>query len=1508
VIGRGEMMKRVNFEIVLAMLTVILTLVSTIQIAPSSPPVLERARANSVETLEKPIVSEHRPIVSEHRITTSELEELKQSIGVWQANHDYNQLIYDHGTGLRSPTNDEWATIMNNSFMAENVQVDSAIQATSSVDLTTTLWFPPIGNQGSQGSCVAFAVGYYTKTFQEAKEHGWDVSGGATDKIMSPSFLYNLINYGVDGGSWYSDAVSLVCSVGISSLQKMPYTSDYTGWPSEQAWREATLYRGNHSGIKYMNLQDDAGLANLKNWLASDNLAILSVDASKIADPFWGTSRLDGNDMLTLDNYVNPSTNHAGTIVGYNDNFAYTEGGQTHYGAFKIANSWGVGWPLVGWEHVRDGCYWISYEAMKQRVLSCMFYDDIVGYQPELTATFEMSHSKRAECIITVGVGNVSNPIVTKSFSQYINGGFLPFCRNRILFDITEFRNVIDIDSQQCFLRVSDYDSSTTGAILYFAINNAVSSDPPVATINNQTVFANLTLHLRLNVPEDFPTIQKAIDAAYVRGNIISVAPGTYYEHLVLNKSISLVGDNKNTVIIDGNLTWTVINITASNVNVNGFTIRRSGSGWPNYTGIFIGRMSAGNNVSDNIITENYLGVYLEGSSNNTINGNMISNNAAGISSTGLLSPGDGVYNNIFGNNVTDNYEGISLSSSFNILRNNRMVGNVRSFACVNMGGSLLNYVNDIDNSNTVNGKPIYYWVNKSDEVVPLDAGYVALINCTRVTVQGLNLTNNGQGVLLAYTKGSTITKSNMVNNAEGIDVEFSSNNTLSENFIGGNNNGIFLYYSSNNGIAENNVTANSQSGIYATSSSGNHIEHNSLDNTKQVLVDSSVNVWDDGYPSGGNYWSDYSGVDVKSGLAQDFPGSDGIGDTSYTLDVNNQDHYPLTRSYAQYVKKVPYANFTCAPTEPFVYSTVTFNASASFDLNGNVVNYAWNFGDETKTAETEPTATYTYTLAGTYTVTLTITDNDGFTDTATKPITVLHDGTPPTTSHDYDDAWYAQDFVIILRGTDNESGLSETYYRVNNGSIQNIRQNGQPLLTSEGTNSTLEYWSIDNAGNEELPHKMLTQIKLDKIAPNGSVIINYCNAYTTSTAVTLTLTYSDVGGSDVDQVRYSNDGSAWTDWETTSEGNPWTLTSDDGPKAVYYQIKDNAGNTATFSDSIVLDTTAPSGFVSVNSGATYTTSTGVALTLSTTDLNGVAEMAFSTDGTTWSAWEAYSTSKSWTLTGGDGTKTVYAKFKDNAGLESSICEDSTILDTVAPVTDDDYDSLWHTSDFTVTLTASDGTSGVSDTYYKVNGGVKKTVNVDGQPQITTESATNSLEYWSIDGAGNEETRHTLTTVMLDKTVPIATITTPEGQNLTVDGGTNMTFNASSSSDNIGIVSYAWDFGDGATATGEIATHAYSSSGNFTTRLTIQDAAGNTGTDTLRITVVRVLQGDVNGDSTVDNNDALILSNAFEATPDMPNWNSNADVNGDNVVDIYDAIILAKNYGKWPDSLAHSSY
>lgn len=67
------------------------------------------------------------------------------------------------------------------------------------------------------------------------------------------------------------------------------------------------------------------------------------------------------------------------------------------------------------------------------------------------------------------------------------------------------------------------------------------------------------------------------------------------------------------------------------------------------------------------------------------------------------------------------------------------------------------------------------------------------------------------------------------------------------------------------------------------------------MDNTVQAkATPSSVTVWDAGYPSGGNYWSDYAGVDLFKGPGQDISGSDEIGDTHYVIDANNRDNYPL--------------------------------------------------------------------------------------------------------------------------------------------------------------------------------------------------------------------------------------------------------------------------------------------------------------------------------------------------------------------------------------------------------------------------------------------------------------------------------------------------------------------------------------------------------------------------------------------------------------------------------------
>ncbi|MCJ7634691.1 hypothetical protein MUP77_20160, partial [Candidatus Bathyarchaeota archaeon] len=116
-----------------------------------------------------------RTDITEHIITASELAKLKQEIGIWQEGKNYNQIVDGHGTGLCPPTEEEWREIGDMVKIVDEVRVLPTIAISASVDHTAEPWFPPIGNQYQQGSCTAWAVGYYMKTFQEAREHGWDL-------------------------------------------------------------------------------------------------------------------------------------------------------------------------------------------------------------------------------------------------------------------------------------------------------------------------------------------------------------------------------------------------------------------------------------------------------------------------------------------------------------------------------------------------------------------------------------------------------------------------------------------------------------------------------------------------------------------------------------------------------------------------------------------------------------------------------------------------------------------------------------------------------------------------------------------------------------------------------------------------------------------------------------------------------------------------------------------------------------------------------------------------------------------------------------------------------------------------------------------------------------------------------------------------------------------------------------------------------------------------------------
>ena len=169
-------------------------------------------------------------------------------------------------------------------------------------------------------------------------------------------------------------------------------------------------------------------------------------------------------------------------------------------------------------------------------------------------------------------------------------------------------------------------------------------------------------------------------------------------------------------------------------------------------------------------------------------------------------------------------------------------------------------------------------------------------------TVSGNNISaNNWAGVVLIDSNNNIIIGNTISANYQtGIHISaivaYSSYNTVSGNNITNNFWGIFLLAGSYNTVCGNNIANNELGILPGPRCHNNKIYHNNFVNNANpiVLPWSSVDVWDDGYPSGGNYWSDYTGVDVKSGPNQDQPSSDGIGDTPYIIDGNNRDNYPL--------------------------------------------------------------------------------------------------------------------------------------------------------------------------------------------------------------------------------------------------------------------------------------------------------------------------------------------------------------------------------------------------------------------------------------------------------------------------------------------------------------------------------------------------------------------------------------------------------------------------------------
>ena len=326
----------------------------------------------------------------------------------------------------------------------------------------------------------------------------------------------------------------------------------------------------------------------------------------------------------------------------------------------------------------------------------------------------------------------------------------------------------------------------------------------------------------------------------------------------------------------------------------------------------------------------------------------------------------------IRGLSVRDGTYGIFLSYCQNaLLRDNEMSNNRWNFGV--WGTSAYEFIHDIDSSNKVNGKTLYYWTSRNGGQVPKDAGYVALVNSTGVLVKDATLTSNEQGVLLVSTTNSIVENVTAYGNDEGIDSRWSSNNTVRKSrFHTINWRAFYLDQSHNNSIYENTVLS-SKYGLLVQNSTGNTLYHNNIvDNIDQVYTDLSTNSWFNDEIEEGNYWSDYAGQDQNG---------DGVGDTNTPWE--GLDSFPLMK-LRDFEPPRPIARLD---NMAFKGQATIFDAGETYDDAGISV-FSWSFGDGA--TENGREVSHTYAETGEYSVTLTVLDLAGKSSSDTLQVTVV--------------------------------------------------------------------------------------------------------------------------------------------------------------------------------------------------------------------------------------------------------------------------------------------------------------------------------------------------------------------------------------------------------------------------------------------------------------------------------------------------------------------------------------
>ncbi len=458
----------------------------------------------------------------------------------------------------------------------------------------------------------------------------------------------------------------------------------------------------------------------------------------------------------------------------------------------------------------------------------------------------------------------------------------------------------------------------------------------------------------------------------------------------------------------------------------------------------------------------------------------------------------------------------------------------------------------------------------------------------------------------------------------------------------------------------------------------------------------------------------------------------------------------------------------------------------------------------------------------------------------------ILIDDIPPTTTlqhgmpyyNDGTNEYITSNTPLYINASDddgNASGVKEIHYIIDG--IEYVTTNSSTLIHLNGNDGlhTIEYYSIDNVGNEESHH--IVTYYLDNTPPTTTLQhgMPYYNDGTNEYITSNTPLWFNVIDSSGATTYCRVFNGTWSNWMEC--GGEFSISENGEIYIEYYSI-DNLGHNGTLkNNTFYVDNDPPGMLYTVNPSSPngengwYRCNVSIDLIANDDNESGLAELKYKINN---GEWKEYNGSIALTK---DGIYTIQFYAKDN--VENNVSDSITIkIDRAPPSSQCNLEGTYlngkYTTNVTFTISSYDSTSGVSAIHYKVDGSWLTTSSATAHGMVTSDGS-HTIEYYAVDKAGNVESHHVISFTIKKNKPPVASFEYTPSQPYDTD---EITFDASSSYDEDGsIVNYTWDFGDGNIGYGKVVYHKYSKNDEYNVTLTVKDDKGATSSITKKIAV-----------------------------------------------------------------------